>query len=115
MLSDAEAAKDIRVYNLSGPIKARYEEEKAQYLMCGKKLDISWMATMVFGELVKYGAEAVFYVYSIILACRGNITIGELALYFGYIALGSGSIDKLAGFAGLQDDGQDYRSLGRRL
>lgn len=100
MLSDAETAKDIRMYNLSGPIKARYEEEKAQYLMRGKKLDIRRMAAMVSGELVKYGAEAVFYVFSIIFACRGDITIGELTLYFGYIALVSGSFHKLAGFAG---------------
>ena len=51
-------------------------------------------------EIVKYGGEAVFYIYSVILAYRGHITIGELTLYFGYMALVSGSFHKLAGFAG---------------
>jgi len=100
MLSDGEAAKDIRMYNLSEPIKKRYEEEKTKYLKRGKKLDIQRMAVLAFSELVKYGGEAVFYIYSIILAYRGDITIGELTLYFGYIALVSGSFHRLTGYVG---------------
>lgn len=100
MLSDGEAAKDIRMYNLSEPIKKRYEEEKDRYLKSGRKLDIRRMAVLVSSELVKYGAEAVFYLYVVLMAYRGDITIGELTLYFGYIALVSGSFHRLAGYAG---------------
>lgn len=100
MLSDGEAAKDIRMYNLSEPIKKRYEEEKSRYLKSGRKLDIRRMAVLVSSELVKYGAEAVFYLYVVLMAYRGDITIGELTLYFGYIALVSGSFHRLAGYAG---------------
>lgn len=100
MLSDAAAAKDIRMYNLSDPVRKRYEEEKNKYLKRSKKLDIHRMAVLIGTELVKYGGEAVFYIYSVILACRGRITIGELTLYFGYIALVSGSFHKLVGYAG---------------
>lgn len=101
MLSDAAAAKDIRMYNLSDPVRKRYEEEKNKYLKRSKKLDIHRMAVLIGTELVKYGGEAVFYIYSVILACRGRITIGELTLYFGYIALVSGSFHKLVGYAGI--------------
>lgn len=100
MLSDGEAAKDIRMYNLSEPIKKRYEDEKNRYLKSGRKLDIRRMAVLVSSELVKYGAEAVFYLYVVLMAYRGDITIGELTLYFGYIALVSGSFHRLAGYAG---------------
>lgn len=100
MLSDAEAAKDIRMYNLSDPIKQRYEEEKNKYLKRGKRLDIRRMVVLLFSELVKYGGEAVFYIYSVILAYRGDITIGELTLYFGYIALVSRSFHSLTGYIG---------------
>ena len=100
MLSDGEAAKDIRMYNLSEPIKKRYEDEKNRYLKSGRKLDIRRMAVLVFSELVKYGAEAVFYLYSVLMAYRGDITVGELTLYFGYIALVSGSFHRLTGYAG---------------
>lgn len=100
MLSDGEAAKDIRMYNLSEPIKKRYEDEKNRYLKSGRKLDIRRMAVLVSSELVKYGAEAVFYLYVVLMAYRGEITIGELTLYFGYIALVSGSFHRLADYAG---------------
>lgn len=100
MLSDAEAAKDIRMYNLSDPIKKRYEEEKSKYLKRGKKLDMRRMMVLLCSEFVKYGGEAVFYIYSVILAYRGDITIGELTLYFGYIALISKSFHSLIGYAG---------------
>ena len=100
MLSDGEAAKDIRMYNLSEPIKKRYEDEKNRYLKSGRKLDIRRMAVLVSSELVKYGAEAVFYLYVVLMAYRGDITIGELTLYFGYIALVSGSFHRLADYAG---------------
>ncbi|MCM1156860.1 MAG: ABC transporter ATP-binding protein/permease [Roseburia sp.] len=100
MLSDGEAAKDIRMYNLSEPIKKRYEDEKSKYLKRGRKLDVHRMVVLVFSELVKYGAEAVFYIYSVLLAYRGDITIGELTLYFGYIALVSSSFHKLTDYVG---------------
>lgn len=100
MLSDAGAAKDIRMYNLSDPIKKRYEEEKEEYLKRIKKLDIRRMGVLVCSEFVKYGGEVIFYIYSIILAYRRDITIGELTLYFGYIALVSGSFHKLVSYAG---------------
>lgn len=100
MLSDVKAAKDVRMYNLSEPLKERYEEEKNKYLKLIKKLDMRRMVVLIFSELVKYSGEAVFYIYSIILAFRGIITIGELTLYIGYISLLSSSFRSLIGYVG---------------
>lgn len=100
MLSDGAAAKDIRMYHLSEPIKARYEEEKKKYLERNRQLDIKRMAVLLCSEFVKYGGEALVCIYSVMLAYRGDITVGELTRYIGYIALVSTSFHRLTGYFG---------------
>ena len=83
MLTDAWPAKDIRMYDLTNPIKTRYDDEKKQYLSANKKLDKKKLLSLLFAEVIRRSGEIVFSVFVVYQAIVGQISIGNVALYVG--------------------------------
>ena len=83
MLTDAWPAKDVRMYDLTEPIKSRYDEEKVQYLSANKKLDKKKLLSLLFAEMLRRGGEIAFTVFVVHQAIAGQISIGDVALYVG--------------------------------
>lgn len=83
MLTDAWPAKDVRMYNLTDPIKARYDEEKEEYLSANKKLDRKKLLFMLFAETIRRSGEVAFTIFVVYQAIAGRISIGDVALYVG--------------------------------
>lgn len=84
MLTDAWPAKDVRMYDLTDHIKARYNEEKKQYLFVNKKLDKQKLGLMLLAEIIRRSGEIAFAVFVIFQAIYGQISIGDVALYIGF-------------------------------
>ncbi len=84
MLTDAWPAKDVRMYDLTDPIRHRYDEEKDEYRSANKRLDWKKSRAAVLTELIRRSAELFFAVYAVVCALRGAITVGELVLYTGF-------------------------------
>ena len=84
MLTDPWPAKDVRMYNLSNPIKERYNEEKVKFIKGFRKLDLKKLTVRTVTELVKRSGEIVFTFFVISKALAGNIMIGEATLYIGF-------------------------------
>ncbi len=97
MLTDSAAAKDVRMYNIADDIKLRFEEEKKIYLDSYKELDWKRMVTLSVSGILKYGGEIIFSTMVIWMAVHGQITIGQLTLYIGYIAIVSQSFQNIVG------------------
>ncbi len=83
MLTDAWPAKDVRMYDLTGAIKARYDEEKKNYIKANKALDKKVLHGSLGIELFRRSGEIVFISYVIYKAINGAIGIGDVALYIG--------------------------------
>lgn len=84
MLTDAWPAKDVRMYDLTDPIKGRYEEEKERYIKENKKLGKRVLHGKLFIELFRRSGEMIFIAYVIFKAVNGTIGIGDVALYIGF-------------------------------
>ncbi len=84
MLTGDWAAKDIRIYNLSAPIKKRYEEERESYEKGIKKLDINRLAFSVASVLIEQGGVILFSIYLLYKAFYSQITVGDVTMYIGY-------------------------------
>ena len=84
MLTDAWPAKDVRMYDLTDAIKARYEEEKKDYIKANKALDKKVLHGSLGIELFRRSGEIVFIAYVIYKAINGAIGIGDVALYIGF-------------------------------
>ena len=84
MLTDAWPAKDVRMYDLTDAIKARYEEEKKDYVKANKALDKKVLHGSLGIELFRRSGEIVFIAYVIYKAVSGTIGIGDVALYVGF-------------------------------
>ena len=84
MLTDAWPAKDVRMYDLTDAIKARYEEEKEDYVKANKALDKKVLHGSLGIELFRRSGEIVFIAYVIYKAVSGTIGIGDVALYVGF-------------------------------
>lgn len=84
MLTDAWPAKDVRMYDLTEPITTRYDEEKQQYIRATKQLGKKKMLSLMLAELVRRSGEIGFTVFVVLSAIRGEITLGDVALYTGY-------------------------------
>ncbi|MBQ8404575.1 MAG: ABC transporter ATP-binding protein [Clostridia bacterium] len=84
MLTDAWPAKDVRMYDLTDAIKARYGEEKRIYLRENKKLGKKMLRGSLFIELFRRAGEIAFTAYVVYKAANGNIGIGDVALYIGF-------------------------------
>lgn len=95
MLTGDWASKDIRVYNLSAPIKQRYEEERQSYEKGIKRLDINKFLFSIVSVLIEQGGVILFTVYLLYKALYSQITVGDVTMYIGY------SVSMRAAFSGI--------------
>ena len=95
MLTDAWPAKDVRMYDLTNPIKARYDEEKKQYLSANKRLDKQKVGSLLFAETIRRSGETVFIIFVVYQAINGMISIGDIALYIGFALTTSNSFNSI--------------------
>lgn len=95
MLTDAWPAKDVRMYDLTDHIKARYNEEKKQYLSDNKKLDKQKLLLLVLAEIIRRSGEIAFTVFVVFKAINGQISIGDVALYIGFALRTSNSFNNI--------------------
>ena len=84
MLTDAWPSKDIRMYDLTEPIKERYDSEKNEYRKANKRLDLKKVITSMLSELITRSGEISFTVFVVLHALKGEISIGDVALYIGF-------------------------------
>lgn len=84
MLTDAWPAKDVRMYNLTEPIKERYGDEKKRYLFANKHLDRKKLFSLTIAELIRRSGEVIFTIFVVLSAIKGEISIGDIALYTGF-------------------------------
>ena len=84
MLTDAWPAKDVRMYNLTEPIKGRYEEVKREYVGANKALGKRKLYGMLGITLFCRSGGIVFTAFVIMAAIRRTIGIGDVALYIGF-------------------------------
>ena len=87
MLTSSTTAKDIRMYDLTNPIKGRYLEEKQKYVDENKKLDKNKLLLTIMSELLRRCGEILFIIYVVISAVNNTIAIGDISLFIG-LAIG---------------------------
>lgn len=86
MLTDKVCAMDVRMYNLTEPIKKKYFKYRSEYLKTSNIIhNKEFIANTLTGIFQKIPSIA-FTIYIIIAAVNRNITIGEIALYTGMSA-----------------------------
>lgn len=95
MLTDAWPAKDVRMYDLTEPIKERYNDEKDKYIKANKKLDQKKLCASLCAELIKRSGEISFTVFVLFIALSGQISIGDVALYIGFAISASASFQTM--------------------
>lgn len=84
ILTDPWPAKDVRMYDLTEPIKARYNEVKNEYLTANKRLDKKRLNSMLLSELIQRSGEILFTIFVVWKAVRAEIGIGDITLYIGF-------------------------------
>lgn len=89
MLTDVWPAKDVRMYNLTDPIKERYDYEKDEYRRKFKKLDQKSVIVSVFIEIIMRSGELAFTIFVLLKALAGEIGVGDVALYIGFATTAS--------------------------
>ena len=85
MLTDAWPAKDVRMYDLTDAIKARYDTERNEYVKANKAISKKGTLGKMGIELFMRSGEIAFIVYVIYKAVSGAIGIGDVALYIGFM------------------------------
>ncbi len=85
MLTDAWPAKDVRMYDLTDAIKARYDTEKNEYVEANKAVSKKGTLGKMGIELFMRSGEIAFIIYVIYKAISGTIGIGDVALYIGFM------------------------------
>lgn len=90
LLTGSSAAKDLRLYNLSGYFKKKYNQlwDKIRYER--EKLFIKGSVTSFLASLLTYSGIVVIILLSVRSVLLGGMAIGTLALYVG-LAQKSGS------------------------
>lgn len=96
MLTDAWPAKDVRMYDLTEPIKERYDTEKDEYRKANKSLDQKKVCASLLAELIMRSGEIAFTVFVVLRALAGEVTIGNVALYIGLALSASSSFQTMA-------------------
>lgn len=87
MLTASWPAKDVRMYDLTDPLKKRYNEEKRNYIKQKNSLLLKGINLSYVSIFIKYIGTAFFTVFLILRAADGLITIGEVTMYLGYVAM----------------------------
>ena len=88
MLTDVAPAKDVRTYDLTAPLKDRYQKEKSVYIEKNKAIDKRKCITLLFAELLRRFGEVLFTVFVVYDAISGTISIGDVVLYIS-LAIGA--------------------------
>ena len=83
MLTDSWPAKDVRTYDLAGPIKGRYDAEKNAYREANEALDKKKTVSSLFSEIIIRCGEFAFIIYVIFEAMKGNLSLGNVSFYIG--------------------------------
>ena len=96
MLTDRSPAQDVRVYDLTAPLKARYDEEKEKYRNENKKFNLKKVSANFFTEIIKRSGEILFTIVLCTRAINGIVTVGDLALYVSYVTISSTSFQNAA-------------------
>lgn len=91
MLTDAWPAKDVRMYDLTEPIKARYDDEKDEYRKANKRLDQKKLGASILAEFIMRSGEIAFTIFVVLCAVSGKITIGDTTLYISFAISASSS------------------------
>ena len=84
MLTDAWPAKDVRMYNLTDAISARYNEEKTAYVAANKHLAKKAVKSLILADIIRHSGEIALIVFSVFEAIKSHISIGDVALYTGF-------------------------------
>lgn len=92
MLTDAWPAKDVRMYDLTDPIKERYKEERDKYVKENKRLDLKQLLISFPIQFISRIGVIIFTIFIILQALDRKITIGDITLYIGTAGTVSGSI-----------------------
>lgn len=95
MLTDAWPAKDVRMYDLTEPIKARYDSEKDEYRKEVKRLDQKNICASLLTELIIRSGEIAFTIFVVLRALSGEVTLGNVALYIGFALSASSSFQTM--------------------
>ncbi len=95
MLTDAWPAKDVRMYDLTEPVKMRYDEEKKKYLQANKKLDRRKSCSLLLAECIRRSGEIGFIIFVVYSAIRGQIGIGDVTLYIGFALASSNAFQTM--------------------
>jgi len=86
MLTDEWPAQDVRMYDLTIPIKNRYDTEKDIYIRANKALDIKKLKASLLTEIIARSGEILFTVFVILQAMEGRLTVGNAVLYIQFAA-----------------------------
>lgn len=83
------------MYDLTEPIKERYDSEKDEYRKANKRLDQKKLGASILAELIMRSGEIIFTVFVLIGAIAGEVTIGNVALYIGFALSASSSFQTM--------------------
>lgn len=81
ILTDSWPAKDVRTYDLTEPIKGRYDAERNAFRDANKALDKKKTASSIFSEIIIRCGEFAFIIYVIFEALKGDLSIGNVSFY----------------------------------
>lgn len=81
LTSDFSAAKDIRMFGLSGWLTEKFRKEKKVRIDAQKRNAQIWIHSSNFTTLCFALSQSMVYAYLLYLAVRGEITIGNTSLY----------------------------------
>lgn len=95
LLTDSWPAKDVRMYDLTEPVKERYNTEKDIYRKANKSLDEKKLKVSLFAEIIKRSGEIICTVFVILQAIDKKITVGDIALYTGFVFTASSSFQSI--------------------
>ncbi|SMO72717.1 ATP-binding cassette, subfamily B [Saccharicrinis carchari] len=112
LLTDKAFAKELRVFNLSGLFKKRFEEQKNN--LRGKRYGMLKLKTAYELAVQLITAAALIVVFGFIAstAIQGNITQGQMVMYFLAMYRGYSFLqDLLSRISGLYEDGLFLKNL----
>lgn len=97
MLTDPWPAKDIRMYNLTDPIKGRYDAEKKEYRKVNKRIDRKRLSMALLAELIMRSGEILFSAFVVWKAVSGEVGIGDASLYISLAVSSTASFQNVSG------------------
>ena len=94
ILVQESTAKDVRMYDLTEPLKKKYFELHNKYLKESRQIEFAFLRVRFFYQTLQNIGMCVFLIALINAKMNGSITVGELVMYSGialtYISCVSG-------------------------